>query len=218
MNTLKKLVKRLVAKFKYHKIKLSSTCNIGVHSYFEGYNVIGNNTAFDGYIGRGSYIGDSSIVIGKVGRFCSIAGNVSVVTGRHPVSFVSTSPSFFSTRKQNLLSFVSESKFEEFKNASENYPVIVGNDVWIGFGVTIIAGVTIGDGAVLLAGAVVTKDVPPYAIVGGVPAVIHSYRFDDGTIKELLRTAWWNKSMEWIYTNSDKFLDINTFLEFVKNS
>lgn len=73
-----------------------------------------------------------------------------------------------------------------------NREVIIGNDVWIGAGVFIKGGIKIGDGAVIAAHAVVTKDVPPYAIVGGVPAKILKYRFTDDVIRKLLDLKWWD--------------------------
>lgn len=69
---------------------------------------------------------------------------------------------------------------------------IIGNDVWIGFGATVLNGVTIGDGAIIAAGAVVTKDVPPYAIVGGNPAHVIKYRFSKEVVEKLLALQWWN--------------------------
>ena len=71
--------------------------------------------------------------------------------------------------------------------------IIIGNDVWIGYEAVILSGITIGDGAMIGTRAVVTKDVPPYAIVAGNPAKIIKYRFDDKRIKELLEEKWWDK-------------------------
>ena len=90
--------------------------------------------------------------------------------------------------------------------------MIIGNDVWIGEGVTIKGGVRIGDGAIVAMNACVTKDVPPYAIVGGVPAKIIRYRFTDEQIKFLLDFQWWNKSLEWIEKHAEIFVDIETFI------
>lgn len=73
--------------------------------------------------------------------------------------------------------------------------------MWIGSRVLIVGGVTIGDGAVVLTGAVVTKDVPPYAIVGGVPAKIIRYRYDEETVKFMLRIKWWNMPEKWLKEN-----------------
>ncbi len=77
---------------------------------------------------------------------------------------------------------------------SHTKPAVIGNDVWIGQNAVIMDGVHVGDGAIVAAGAVVTKDVPPYAIVGGVPARVIKYRFDAGTIKELSELKWWELS------------------------
>lgn len=71
---------------------------------------------------------------------------------------------------------------------------IISNDVWIGHGAIIKAGITVGDGAIVGAGAVVVKDVPPYAVVGGVPAKVLKYRFSEYMIDDLLATQWWNAS------------------------
>ncbi len=91
---------------------------------------------------------------------------------------------------------------------------IIGNDCWIGENVFYVGGITIGDGAVVLAGAVVTKDVPPYAIVGGVPAKVLKYRYDDDTIQFLLRIKWWNNSIEWLRENWQLMTDIDKLKEY----
>ena len=114
--------------------------------------------------------------------------------------------------KQNGSRLYSESIFDEFKYAdSDRNYVVIGNDVWIGACVTIINGVTIGDGAMVLAGAVVSKDVPPYAIVGGVPAKINGYRYSKEDIEFLLDSRWWDNDLEWIKDNKSLFLSIDKF-------
>ena len=91
----------------------------------------------------------------------------------------------------------------------------IGNDVWIGRNVIIISGVKIGDGSVIGAGSVVTKDVPPYAIAAGNPAKIVRMRFDEETIKKLLKIEWWNWSLERVLANLPYLLS-NDIAEFVK--
>ena len=84
--------------------------------------------------------------------------------------------------------------------------------MWIGSDARIMGGVQIGDGAIVAAGAIVTKDVPPYAIVGGVPACVIKYRFDTIKVEKLLNIQWWKKDEEWIVKHSEYFEDIDKFL------
>ena len=189
-----------------------------MRSYFEGLNAIYSNSEFDGYLGLGSYISNNCNIYGKIGKFCSIAPYVKVITGTHPYTypFTTTSPYFFSNLKQNGKSLYDKSIFEEFKYAKDNYPIIVGNDCWIGYGAKIISGIKINNGAVILAGAVVTKDVPAYAIVGGVPAKIIRYRYDEETINFLLEIKWWNKDITWLIANKELLIDIEKFKKIHK--
>lgn len=210
----KKIIKYIILKIKWkNTLSLKFSSSISLRSYFEGMNAIYSNSEFDGYLGLGSYISNNCNIYGKIGRFCSIAPYVKVITGTHPYTypFTTTSPFFFSSLKQNGKSLYDKSIFNEFRYAKGNYPIIIGNDCWIGYGATIISGIKINNGAVILAGAVVTKDVPAYAIVGGVPAKIIRYRFDEETIKFLLEIKWWNKDINWLIANKELLIDIENF-------
>ena len=119
----------------------------------------------------------------RIGRFCSISGEVTIfLGGEHRVDWITTYPFNGLFEKANSIE----------GHPSTKGDVIIGNDVWIGMGASILSGVKIGDGAVVGAYSVVTKDVKPYEIVGGNPAKRIKFRFDETTIEELQKIAWWN--------------------------
>lgn len=183
---------------------------------FEGENSIGRNTIINNTrIGFASYIGDeSNLSDTRIGRYSCISHRVTVVEGRHPThSFVSIHPAFFNCRRS--FSYVDKDLFEEYTYLDENEKIAVeiGNDVWIGYGVRIMPCVTIHDGAVVAAGALVTKDVPSYSIVAGVPAKIIGQRFSDAEIKFLQETKWWEKDQDWLKQHADLFANINIMKE-----
>ena len=150
-----------------------------------------NGNFHDLIIGRYTYISThATMSMVSVGRFCSIGPQFMCGLGDHPTDFASTSPIFFSLARQCGFSFAEQNLFEERKR------IDIGHDVWIGARVFIRDGVRIGNGAIIAAGAVVVKDVPPYAIVGGVTAKLIRYRFPDEIIAELLKLQWWEWSEE----------------------
>lgn len=184
--------------------KLVKNVRVGSHCNIEG-----------GEVSSFSYIGDySELPQVKIGKFCSIASHVTLAAGNHPMKYVSTSPYTYSPIKN---SFTNKQLYtQEFFYTDEQNKFLceIGSDVWIGTGATLVCGskaLNIGDGAVIAAGSVVTKDVPPYAVVAGCPAKIMHYRFSDEMISEMQKEKWWDKSEEWIreqlnlFSNPSKF-------------
>lgn len=163
---------------------------------------IGNYT----YISKNSHISKTTI-----GSFCSIGPNLVCGWGIHPTNGISTSPMFYSTMKQNGMTFSEVDKIIERK------PVKIGNDVFIGANVTILDGVTIGDGAVIGAGAVVSKDIPPYAIAVGCPIRILRFRFGENQIMALKRIEWWKFDEDKLKTVEKLFFDVDCFIEHELN-
>jgi acetyltransferase-like isoleucine patch superfamily enzyme len=161
-------------------------------------NCILNNCEIASY----TYIGKNNIIQNsKIGSFCSVANDVLIGIGRHPVHHFSTSPLFYQINNPLKIKLIDTNlEFQEY------LPVQIGHDVWIGARAIIMDGISIGHGAIVAANSVVTKDVPPYAIVGGIPAKIIKYRFTPKKIDELLKSGWWNWKIEDI---KKKFIDLN---------
>lgn len=154
-------------------------------------------------VGAHTYIAaHTEIENAEIGKFCSIADHCRIGMSGHAIDFLSTSPVF--TQKMNALQVCWINK-DVFEHKTEEERVVVGNDVWVGSHVLIKGGVHIGDGACIAAGAVVVKDVPPYAIVGGVPAQIIKYRFTAEMILKLEKINWWNWNEEQIKENITLF-------------
>jgi len=178
--------------------------NISADSKVSEHSRIRNSLLMNSSIGRCTYIeGKVSINNADIGSYCSIAANVFIGVGQHPTRWLSTSPVFYSTRDQLGLSYADKNYFDERQR------ILIGNDVWIGVNAVILDGVFIGSGAIVAAGAVVTKDVPPYAIVGGVPAKILRLRFDEEIIEALLELQWWKYSENSIRTVVNEFFRLD---------
>lgn len=146
----------------------------------------------------------------RIGSYCSIAPNVKIyMGGMHRTDWVTTYP--FPAFKKDAA---------HIKNWDPTHgDVNIGSDVWLCANCVILSGITIGHGAVVANSAIVTKDVPPYAIVGGNPAKLIRWRFDEPTRNALLASEWWNWPEEEVFSVMDKLCSDNIadFLEYVKN-
>jgi len=155
--------------------------SVGVFSYYSGYH---HKHSFETCV---RYLDKKRKDIDKlsIGKYCSIgSGAIFMMAGNqgHRMDWVSTFPFYY---QANI--------FKSSKNAYEKTgDTIIENDVWIGSEAMIMAGVTIGSGAVVAARSVVTKDIPPYAVVGGNPAQVIKYRFEKDKVAQLLKLAWWD--------------------------
>jgi virginiamycin A acetyltransferase len=162
---------------------------IGDYTYYDDFDTVENFQRNVRY--HFDFVGDKLII----GKFCMIASDVTFIMNgaNHLTDAVSTYP------------FAIFGHGWEKAMEGRHYPVkgdtVIGNDVWIGYKATIISGVTIGDGAIIAANAVVTKDVAPYAIVGGNPAAEIRKRFPEDKIRRLLEVKWWDWPIDKITAN-----------------
>jgi len=145
--------------------KVGQNVKIGDYTYINEFTRIDTNTS-------------------TIGKYCSISHNVKIGMGPHPLNHISTSPVFYSKDR----GYIKKNTYDEYQD--KGYTEI-GHDVFIAANAIIYAGVNIGTGSVIAAGSVVTKDVPPYAIVAGMPAKVLNYRFHKVIIEKLLKTHWW---------------------------
>ena len=190
------------------KCKFESPCRITGAVNCKTHIEVGAFTTFD------SEEVDCRIRNVKIGRYCSVAKHVDIGLPQHPVDWLSVSPRQY-FRDFGCWSSLAGKKIAVKPFDGESGMTEIGNDVWIGDRVVIMSGLKIGDGAIVAAGAVVTKDVPPYAVVGGVPARIIKYRFDEPTIRRLLDLQWWRYDLA-DFGDVD-WSDINSAVDAVKN-
>lgn len=199
-------------------LKNEETKNIGVKltKYLRG-SIFEENVSFNSpitnannrvFLGAHSYMNDGGYIRSNVfiGRYCSIGRRVTILAARHNMHILSTSPALNNGNEV----YTSEQK-EMLGINTTPVRVIIENDVWIGDGAVIMPGVRIATGAVIAANCVVTKDVPPYAIFGGVPGKLIKYRFPTEIKEQLLSTRWWN--MDYKTINSMPKKNIFSFIE-----
>ena len=177
-------------------------------------------------IDSGSYISNADFQIASsldqvlIGKFSSLAGSIKfMLECNHNYKNVTTYPFENQTVKAQLEKMYPKENlkynFSHKKFGRDPRQIIIGNDVWIGHGATIMGGVHIGSGAVVGTNAVVTKNIPPYAIAVGNPARVIKYRFDEETVKKFMVLKWWNWDLKKIYDNvpimgdTEKFLDMH---------
>jgi acetyltransferase-like isoleucine patch superfamily enzyme len=186
----KKIVKSAIAFLKYSRsndIRTYSSVALNAQlskCTFEKFVLVaGNASIFNSKIGAFSSIGRyTKITHSQIGRYCAISWDCTINALRHPQSNLTISAFPYVPEVGNFVSKREQSYAE----------VIIGHDVWIGANTVIMPGVSIGNGAIIGAGAVVTKDVPDFAIVAGVPARLIKYRFDNDVIEALREVQWWD--------------------------
>lgn len=152
-------------------------------------------------LGRMTYVAEGArLGYCEIGAYSSI-GPQSLIggLGKHPTQLISTHPAFYSTLGQAGRAFAKQDQFHELQET------VLGNDVWVGARAVILDGCRIGNGAIVAAGALVTKDVPAYTIVGGVPAKPIRLRFSQEVITEFLAWGWWDLPEEILAVVANEF-------------
>jgi acetyltransferase-like isoleucine patch superfamily enzyme len=165
-------------------------------------------------VGKYSGMNESCFIArATMGAFCAIGARTAINPFNHPSDWLSINEFQY---HPNSFDWVDEyNDFVRLERTPDMYEhVTVGNDVWTGHNVNVMAGVSVGDGAIIAAGSVVTKDVPPYAIVAGVPAAIKRFRFPERTVERLLRLKWWD--LELSQLSGLPFRDIDRCLDMIE--
>ena len=172
------------------RARFHGKCTLGAFSYFNG---------------------KAEVFHTQIGRYCSIAQDVIIGPGEHPTPSLSTHPfTFRGARNRFKKSKEYRKLLQVAKSTLSHCTTKIGSDVWIGAKCFVSQGVTIHNGSIIGAGAVVTRDIPPYSIAAGTPARVIRTRFDEELVERLEQLQWWNYSMdreligELDYTNVEK--------------
>lgn len=169
----------------YDKVSVGDDSIVVNCSFGKKCSVARRNVISFSKIGEGSSTqSNTTIRFSTVGKYCAIAWNVTIGAPNHD----------FKRLAMAEIDYVYDDEPHEHLTSFDKLSCTIGNDVWVAAGAHVLRGVTVSDGAVIAANAVVTKDVPPYAMVAGVPAKIIGYRFDDDQIKRLEKIKWWDFS------------------------
>ncbi|KRB57326.1 CatB-related O-acetyltransferase [Flavobacterium sp. Root186] len=199
---------------------------INYYNYLKGKNniylkdakwaVVGNKT-YDNGAFVWKWYNDSSL---KIGKYCSIANDVNFIcdSGFHTESEVTSFPLFHEILEKNDEVIINEIPYRvrdiSNKIKAKKADIVVGNDVWIGMNATILPGVKIGNGVTIMSGAVVSSDIPDYAIAAGVPAKIIKYKHNPEIIDALNKISWWDWSDEKVKQSvNDFYLSIEEFIK-----
>jgi len=200
LKTIKQIIKKCLVLFHLYEIKekekFFTKDFFQSKKYIIGDYTYGNPNVLD-------WGGNSNLEIGK---FCSIAAEVTIfLGGNHRIDWNSTYP-FMVIFNENPLATLIKG------HPASKGDVKIGNDVWIGYGATIMSGISIGDGAVIAAKSVITKNIEPYEIWGGNPAKLIKKRFSEEKINYLTDLKWWNWDFETIQNNIDKLCSKSTLI------
>lgn len=210
-DTMKKYVIGLIKYLFYRNVsvfaKVTASSKISKNANINRYSKIFNST-----IDKYSYVGSKSELVNAiVGKYCSIAEGCNIGLANHTQQFISTSPIFTEKKNGTGHSWVDKDLLK-----LENQKVTIGNDVWIGNKATVLSGINIGNGVIIGAGSIVTRDVPDFAVVAGVPARIIKYRFPNDIITKLLEIRWWDLPDNVLINNIKIFQHDNFTIEELK--
>jgi acetyltransferase-like isoleucine patch superfamily enzyme len=202
MKLITNIFKNFFFLFKYRLSHLISLNKIDKNALIDNTVNIGKNCDIRGKvsIGKHTYVNNGTLIAsGSIGSYCSIGYNTQIGLFEHPTDLLSTSPKVYKSK-------IFQSNLWPIDDVL--MPPKIGNDVWIGSNSIILQNVIISNGAIIAAGSVVTKDVPPYAIVAGVPAKVIKYRFSEKSINLLNKLNWYNWSEEFLESKLSLLIDV----------